>query len=63
METIEAISLGVFGVALIAGIIFQTINYKDDNVDYNNEQAMIDYNKIEEESEMENYNEMNNEQQ
>jgi hypothetical protein len=33
METIEAISLGVFGVALIAGIIFQTINYKDDNVD------------------------------
>jgi hypothetical protein len=63
METIEAISLGVFGVALIAGIIFQTINYKDDNVDYNNEQAMIDYNKMEEESEIDNYNEMNNEQQ
>jgi hypothetical protein len=28
----------------------------------NNEQAMIDYNKMEEEWEMENYNEMNNEQ-
>ncbi len=28
-----------------------------------NEQAMIDYNKMEEEWEMENYNEMNNEQQ
>ena len=29
----------------------------------NDEQAMIDYNKMEEEWEMENYNEMNNEQQ
>ena len=29
----------------------------------NNEQAMIDYNKMEEESEMDNYNEMKNEQQ
>jgi hypothetical protein len=29
----------------------------------NNEQAMIDYNKMEEESEIDNYNEMNNEQQ
>jgi hypothetical protein len=27
----------------------------------NNEQAIIDYNKMEEESEMDNYNEMNNE--
>ena len=37
--------------------------YYNETYGGNNEQAMIDYNKMEEEWEMENYNEMNNEQQ
>ena len=35
--------------------------YYNETYGGNNEQAMIDYNKMEEESEIDNYNEMNNE--
>jgi hypothetical protein len=37
--------------------------YYNETFGGNNEQAMIDYNKMEEESEMDNYNEMKDEQQ
>jgi hypothetical protein len=40
-----------------------TTDYYNETFGDNNEQAMIDYNKMEEEWEIDNYNEMNNEQQ
>ena len=55
--------IGLLDASYILCQIHNAEQYYKETFEGNNEQAIIDYNAMEEESEMDNYNEMKNEQQ